>query len=311
MTKLFKIALVQKKAVPFDTARNLALAVEACREAKRLGAHLVLFPEMWSTAYAFPADDRPESIRAWYGLAVDEQSEYLTTLRETARDLQLGICTTCMSAGDIAPQNTAYLIGPDGEFLLKYSKVHTCDFGPEGWLASGNAFHTCSFPLPGGGAVNLGVMICYDREHPESARVLMLKGAEIILVPNACTMNPARLNQLSTRAYENMLGIAMANYPGERHGNSCAYGPMQFTENELSLDNTLAMTGHTAETILLAEFNLSELRDYRARECWGNTYRKPAAYGPLLSEEINEPFRRAVHNRAGTVPVEDEPNGKT
>lgn len=55
-------------------------------------------------------------------------------------------------------------------------------------------------------------MICYDREFPESARVLMLKGAELILVPNACPIDPARFHQLAARAYENMTGVAMANY---------------------------------------------------------------------------------------------------
>ena len=38
-------------------------------------------------------------------------------------------------------------------------------------------------------------MICYDRDFPESARILILKGAEIILVPNACRMTKIRLEQ--------------------------------------------------------------------------------------------------------------------
>lgn len=63
-------------------------------------------------------------------------------------------------------------------------------------------------------------MICYDREFPESARILMLKGAEIILVPNACDMKPGRINQLSTRAFENMVGLAMTNYSDKKWGNS-------------------------------------------------------------------------------------------
>jgi len=56
-------------------------------------------------------------------------------------------------------------------------------------------------------------MICYDREQPESARILMLKGAEIILTPNACPMEINRLTQLRSRAYENTVGIATVNYP--------------------------------------------------------------------------------------------------
>ena len=52
-------------------------------------------------------------------------------------------------------------------------------------------------------------MICFDREFPESARILMLKGAEIILVPNACPMEINRISQLRARAFENMLGLVL------------------------------------------------------------------------------------------------------
>ena len=59
--------------------------------------------------------------------------------------------------------------------ILQYAKVHTCDFADEACLESGDTFSVCDFH-----GVRLGVMICYDREYPESARLLMLKGAEII-----------------------------------------------------------------------------------------------------------------------------------
>ena len=58
-------------------------------------------------------------------------------------------------------------------------------------------------------------MICYDREYPESARILMLKGAEVILVPNDCGSMQPRIRALSTRAYENMVAVAMANPNGD------------------------------------------------------------------------------------------------
>lgn len=292
MTKLFRIAMIQKSAVPLDAEKNRVLALEYCRQAKELGADLALFPEMWSTAYARPKSFEPADIRDWRSHALPENGEYLNSLRQAAKDLQMGIVATCMSEGDPVPQNTAYIIGPDGSILLKYSKVHTCDFDMEGYLQPGDGFYTCNYPLPGGDTVCLGVMICYDREFPESARVLMLKGAEIILVPNASTMNYARLGQLSTRAFENMVGVAMANYPGKLKGNSAAYGPVVFTKEETCEDNTVALANHESETICMAEFDLNALRDYRGRECWGNAYRKPAAYGPLLETKVDPPFRR-------------------
>jgi len=61
--------------------------------------------------------------------------------------------------------------------------------------------------------VQVGAMIRYDREFPESARILMLKGAELILVPNTCPMEINRLSQLRSKAFENMLAIATRNYP--------------------------------------------------------------------------------------------------
>ena len=69
-------------------------------------------------------------------------------------------------------------------------------------------------------------MICYDREFPESARILMLKGAELILVPNASPMEINHLSQLRARTYENMLAIATCNYPcdvPDCNGNSSVF----------------------------------------------------------------------------------------
>ena len=77
----------------------------------------------------------------------------------------------------------------------------------------------------------------------------MLQAAEIILVPNACDMNPARLNQLSTRAFENMVGVAMANYLGENWGYSCAFGPIVFNENGDYVDNPLFMADDKSEDL--------------------------------------------------------------
>ena len=92
------------------------------------------------------------------------------------------------------------------------SKVHTCDFDVEHNLTPGEDFYVASLDTVCG-EVKVGAMICYDREFPESARILMLKGAELILVPNACPMEINRLSQLRARAYENMTAIATCNYP--------------------------------------------------------------------------------------------------
>lgn len=135
-------------------------------------------------------------------------------------------------------------------------------------------------------------MICYDREYPESARVLMLKGAEIILVPNDCGSMKPRLCALSTRAYENMTGIAMANPNGENAGNSCAFSPICWDENGNCVDNVLFMADDMTEGLCYAEFDMDAIRSYREQEMMGNTFRKVKAYDCLLSKEIEYPFIR-------------------
>ena len=123
------------------------------------------------------------------------------------------------------PRNTLLLLDRHGECVLSYAKVHTCDFGDECRLTPGEGFHTADLDTEAG-AVRVGAMICYDREFPESARILMLMGAEIVLVPNACPMEINRLSQLRGRAYENMIGIATCNYPQGKpdcNGHSSAF----------------------------------------------------------------------------------------
>ena len=90
--------------------------------------------------------------------------------------------------------------------------------------------------------MKIGAMICYDREFPESARILMLKGAEIILVPNACPMEINRISQLRGRAYENMVGIATVNYPSGKpdcNGHSTAFDGIAYKPGELGSRDTL------------------------------------------------------------------------
>lgn len=65
--------------------------------------------------------------------------------------------------------------------------MHTCDFDKEAALTPGDDFYVAALDTPHG-PLNVGALICYDREFPESARLLMLKGAEVILTPNACEL---------------------------------------------------------------------------------------------------------------------------
>lgn len=159
----------------------------------------------------------------------------------------------------------------------------------EAYTEPGTEFKTCELDY-GLGKVRIGTMICFDRDFPESARILMLQGAEIIIIPNACYMSKIRLEQLKVRAYENMVGIVTVNYPNHR-GKSSAYSPIVRDENKNEIESEMLVMGEM-EDIQIVKFNMKEIRKYRESEPLGDSYRKPNAYKQLIENKVKEPFIR-------------------
>ena len=272
----FRVAVLQMRSVNREYESNIKTIIKYMSDAKQNGADILLLPECFITGYDLTIDNAS---------AISEND--LVPLCEKAKELSIGLVATALTKGKSNPQNSAFVISKDGKILMKYAKVHTCDFADEKVLESGTEFKVCDFD-----GVKIGIMICYDREYPESARVLMLKGAEIILVPNDCGSMRPRLQALSTRAYENMCGVAMANPNGENAGNSCAYSPICWDRNGEGIDNTLLLADSKAEGLFYADFDMDAIRAYREREMMGNTFRKVKAYAELLNDEIQYPFVR-------------------
>jgi predicted amidohydrolase len=199
----------------------------------------------------------------------------------------MAICVTFLEKYNPSPRNSLVVIDRYGNIVLHYAKVHTCVFdSTERQLTAGDDFYTADLDTQNG-TIKFGAMICYDREFPESARILMLKGAEVILVPNACPMEINRLSQLRSRAYENMVGIATANYPygqPDCNGHSSAFDGIAYRPEDSGSRDTLIVEAGETEGIYMASFPMDELRDYRRREIHGNAYRRPEKYHMLISE---------------------------
>lgn len=269
---------------------NLKKGIEYCRKAKNMGADIALFPEMWSTGYHIS-----ENIEELKKSAISVDSEFVNAFGAIAKELNMAVGITFLEAHEPLPRNTMCLFDRFGEMVFVYAKVHTCDFGDEQRLSAGEDFYVADLNTEQGN-VKVGAMICYDREFPESARILMLKGAEIILVPNACPMEINRLSQLRARAYENMVGIATTNYPREQpdcNGHSSAFDGIAYRPKEFSSRDTLIIEAGEEEGSYMASFPLDEIREYRSREVHGNAYRRPKKYQLLVSEEKEMPFIRA------------------
>ncbi len=288
-----KVALLQ--ILPEETLEgNLQKGLEYCRKAKDMGADIALFPEMWSVGYNIL-----ENIDELKASAVAVDSTFVNSFADMASTLNMAIGITFLEKYEPLPRNTLCLFDRFGRNVLTYAKVHTCDFGDECRLTAGDDFNVTDLDTAEGN-VKIGAMICYDREFPESARILMLKGAEIILVPNACPMEINRLSQLRARAYENMVGIATVNYPKGKpdcNGHSSAFDGIAYSPNQMGSRDTLIIEAGEREGIYLADFDIDEIREYRRREVHGNSYRHPQKYSLLVSERIDDPFIRNDYRR--------------
>ena len=284
-----KIALMQLLPAGSE-AENRKKGAEWCRRAKEAGADIALFPEMWSCGYSFPQD-----VAALKTAAIDADGAFVNSFGELAAQLQMAIGITFLEKYEPSPRNSLALFDRFGRRVLSYAKVHTCDFGEERVLTAGDTFPVAELNTAEG-SVKVGAMICYDREFPESARILMLKGAELILVPNACPMEINRLPQLRGRAYENMCAIATANYPQGQpdcNGHSTVFDGVAYLPDEVAPRDTCLLEAPEAEGLYLAELDLALLREYRRSELHGNAYRRPELYGNLTDRAVKEPFIRA------------------
>ena len=259
---MLRIALVQRPPGSGD--------LSPIGEAAALGADVVLLPEMWSTGYSM----------ADLALAERLDGPFVASARQAAARHRVAVVPTLLEQVDAGVRNTAVLIDREGEVRLVYAKVHTCAFDIEKGLEPGDDFPVAQLETAAG-PVCIGIMICYDREFPESARELMLGGAEVILVPNACDLPIERIGQLRSRAYENMVAIAMANYSGPPYdGGSIAFDGMVCEPDGTFRDQTIVECG-SSPGISIAAIDLDALRGYREREMWGDKWRRPSAYRRL------------------------------
>lgn len=272
-----KIALLQ--LLPGKSLEEqLDIGKTACKKAKDMGADIALFPEMWSDGYYLPQEEGAAD-----KLAVAADSEFTEAFRILAKELQMAIGITFLEKSSTKPLNSIILFDKNGVPKLHYSKVHICAFADETVLSPGEDFYVTELET-GSGTVKIGSMICFDREFPESARILMLKGAEVILAPNACPMEINRLSALRTRAYENKVAIATCNYPKGQpdcNGHSTLFDGVAWLRDEPGVRDMCAFEAPEEEGIYLAEIDMDMLRDYREHEVMGSRYRHPEKYGIL------------------------------
>ena len=293
-----RVALLQLTGRGPDEEAALREGERWCRRAAARGADVAVLPELWQLGYTGWTDD-PDGAAGWHARATTADGAFVRRFRALAAELGMAIVVTYLERRPGGrPRSVATLVDRHGDLRLTYAKVHTCAFGWEAVLEPGIRFDAVDLDLASG-LVRVGLMVCFDREQPEAARVLMLAGAEVVLVPNACVLDDERLGQLRARAFEDMLGVAVVNYaaPGTAsepcNGRSAAFSGVCYRPDGRPAEQRLAGAGPD-EQLVLADFDLAALRAYRAREPWGDAYRRPVAYGPLLAHGADPAMLRGA-----------------
>ena len=177
--------------------------------------------------------------------------------------------------------NSAVLVGPDGELLDVYNKIH---LRGEERMAFREGYKLPVIPTEIG---NLGLMIGYDLAFPEVARSLSLDGADLLCV--MANWEASQIDEWKTytraRAYENSVFIAAANRVGEDvtlnfGGESMIVGPRGQIHASLA-DETDPESGAPLEGFAVARIDVDEVRKYR-EEYQFIQNRQPPVYKALV-----------------------------
>ena len=205
-----------------DKSRNLETAGRLVRAAAADGAELVALPEKWNLLAG------GEELVAG-AEALDGPS--LGAARGWARELGIHLL-----AGSISEQgpdgkafNTSVLIGPGGEDLATYRKIHMFDVDVDGVSYRESEHEEAGeeiviAPLAG---ITVGLSVCYDLRFPELLRILAVRGARLLAVPSAFTFATGRDHWevlLRARAIENQAFVLAPNQVGEAPPRFSSYG---------------------------------------------------------------------------------------
>ena len=204
MARTLTVAAAQLGPIQMAEPRSVAIErmLRLLERAKARGAELVVFPELALTTF-FPRHHYAtlEEADRWFETAMpsNETAPLFAAARTWGIGFHLGYAEIAEEPDETGRMrrrrfNTAILVGPEGDILLKYRKIHLpghAEYDPvrkvqhleKRYFEVGNlGFPVIQAPMGGLAGVNMGLMICNDRRWPESWRVLGLQKAELVLL---------------------------------------------------------------------------------------------------------------------------------
>ena len=270
-----------------DLEGNIANVSRLVREAHGRGAQVILPPELFEGEYFCRVEDEALFAQA---KPVGEHRAVLA-MQALAEALRVWIPTSFFEADGPHYYNSLAMIGPDGEVRGVYRKSHIPD-GPgyeeKFYFRPGNTgFKVWNGPPESGGA-KLGVGVCWDQWYPETARAMMLMGAEMLFYPTAIGSEPhdtsldtARLwrRAMVGHAVSNVVPVVAANRIGTEHGQTF-YGS-SFIADERG--DIVVELGREEEGVITATFDLDKVKRHRAAFGFFRD-RRPELYGRLIED---------------------------
>jgi N-carbamoylputrescine amidase len=279
-------------AIGWDLPANLDRAERLVRQAHERGARLILLSELFATPY-FCQDQ----IAAFFDLAAPFQSHPLIArFAALARELSVVLPISFFERSGPTFYNSVVVIDADGAMLGTYRKSHIPD-GPgyteKFYFSPGDTGFRAWDTAVG----RIGVGICWDQWFPEAARIMALKGAEILLYPTAIGSEPHDPGLDSSahwrrvmqgHAGANMIPVVASNRIGleeGRHGTSMTFYGTSFIAGPTG--EIAAEAGRAEEAVLTATFDLDAIG--RQRAAWGLFRdRRPDLYRSLLTLDGRE-----------------------
>jgi N-carbamoylputrescine amidase len=266
-----KIALIQQKSYK-SKKETIKKTVKSIKKASKNGVNLIILQELHQTEYFCQSEDTKffryanswkEDIEFWSKVAKEYRVVLVTSLFERR------------TAG--LYHNTAVVFDSDGTVAGKYRKMHIPDdpaFYEKFYFTEGDL----GFEPIDTSVGRLGVLICWDQWYPESARIMTLKGAEILIYPTAIgwfdeDSHKEKSRQLDSwitiqrsHAIANGLPVVACNRVGFEKDSSGVLDGIRFWGNSFVCDpqgEIIAHANHQEETILYATININRTKEVR------------------------------------------------
>ena len=287
-TQAVTIAVAQFSST-WDRPKNIAKAKDMVRLAASRGANVVVLPELFATPY-FCQDQLADH----FSLAEEfRDNKLIAEFAQLAKELSVVLPLSFFERATNAYFNALAVIDADGRVLGRYRKSHIPD---------GPGYQEKYYFHPGDSGFRvwptrygaLGCAICWDQWFPEAARIMALKGADVLIYPSTIGTEPPPAPPVDSRdhwrramqghAASNYVPLAASNRVGTERGRS---GELTFYGSSFIAGPTgeiISELGRSEEGVATARFDLAEVA--KARASWGLFRdRRPDLYGPILTAD--------------------------